>query len=252
MMLANNDLGVHAELARPPQNLDHASRRRRPTSRISHQLHIHHRAIQLRQMRQSPPAPAAFTRIPQSQFFPQRCRQLLPRRNFNLMLNPVVIGQHHISPRPVSKQSHHRRMRSPQHAHNPPFRPLPAARTRHPEVPTARFAHPLQSRQHVIPVHRIFNKIPRNKHVSIQLRHRHIRHHKSVSVVVQHQPPPHFIARQPPRTRICVPPNVSRKTCPCRTAPPSSPRPVARLFLRFPLRQPEPPPRHLLNRPSLL
>jgi hypothetical protein len=46
----------------------------------------------------------------------------------------------------------------------------------------------------MIAMHRIFHRVSWNKHVSIQLRHRHIRHHEAITVVMQNEPSFQFIA----------------------------------------------------------
>ena len=75
MMLANNDLDVHADVAGPPQNFNHASRRSQAALGKTRQLHVYHRAIQLRiscsAVRGSSTAARSVTR-----FFLQRRRQL--------------------------------------------------------------------------------------------------------------------------------------------------------------------------------
>ena len=174
------------------------------------------------------------------------------------MLHSNVVRHHHIPARPITKQSYDRRIRPPQHAHDSPFRPLPASRS------AARLTDALQPRHHSVSVHRVFHSVSRNKHVSIELRHRHIRHHKSVSVVMQHQPSPHFISRcrrtnrltpNVPRGTLCRAPRL-RHTPPCRSSlfrplPARASSHASRLLPHFSARQLVSSPRQLLNRPPL-
>jgi hypothetical protein len=87
-------------------------------------------------------------------------------------------------------------MRPPKHAHDTPFRALPTPSASSAKIPAPEITDALQLRNHVIAVHRIFHRVARNEHITIQLRHRHIRHHKSISVVMQHQPASHFVPSQ--------------------------------------------------------
>src|SRR5215470_13730482 len=95
------------------------------------------------------------------------------------MLDPRVIRQNKISARPITKKSHDARMSSSQHPHDSPFDPLPRLR----ESFSADFD------LHAVAVHCIFRRMARNKNVPVNVWNRLIRNHKSVSILVQHEPP---------------------------------------------------------------
>ncbi len=74
-------------------------------------------------------------------------------------------------------------MRPPQHAHDSPFGSLRFSRA----------GHALHFHQHLIAVHRVFDRVARDKHIAIQPGDRRIRHDESVPVVMQHQPALDFV-----------------------------------------------------------
>src|SRR6266852_3091481 len=90
-MLANNDLRVDAQLARPTQNLDHPPSRRHAPARIAHHFNIHHRAVQLFHPRNAPPANAPLIRAAETEFLRQSPGQLHTRRNLDRMLHAIEI-----------------------------------------------------------------------------------------------------------------------------------------------------------------
>ncbi len=49
MMFTNQDFDVHAEIAGPPKNFDHAARRRHAAARKPRQFHVDDRAVEFRQ-----------------------------------------------------------------------------------------------------------------------------------------------------------------------------------------------------------
>src|SRR5258708_7462865 len=93
------------------------------------------------------------------------------------MMDARVIWQHDIPVRPIPKQSDHARVRAVEHAHDSPFDAL-ALRG---EARASNFDG------HMIAVHRIFRGVPRDKNVTLEVRNRLVRNHKSVPVLMEHQ-----------------------------------------------------------------
>src|SRR6266852_5695953 len=90
-MLANNDLRVDAQLARPTQNLDHPPSRRHAPAQIAHHYNIHHRTVQLFHPRNAPPANAPLIRAAETEFLRQSPGQLHTRRNLDRMQHAIEI-----------------------------------------------------------------------------------------------------------------------------------------------------------------
>ena len=93
------------------------------------------------------------------------------------MLNPSVVGKHNVAARPVAKQSNHGRMRPIENPHDPAFRSLTCRAGRD----TAKID------QYVIAMHGVAHGIARNEHVAIELRHRLIWNHKTITVLMKNQ-----------------------------------------------------------------
>src|SRR5215813_11720179 len=95
------------------------------------------------------------------------------------MMNPRVVRQHYVAVRPVPKQSDDTRVRPVQHSNDSPFEALPLSRN-----PSA-----ADFDCDVVAVHRIFRRVPRNENVSLDIRDRLVRNHKSVAILVKYQSP---------------------------------------------------------------
>jgi len=79
MMLADDDLGVNAEIAGTTENLNDAASRRRATVRITQQLHVDDGAIEFLQPRDAPRSDAGLVAPLKPSFFQRPGVSSLPR-----------------------------------------------------------------------------------------------------------------------------------------------------------------------------
>src|SRR5229473_1838752 len=174
-MLADDDFSVDAKIAGAAKDLNDAAGRRSATLRITEQLHVYDGAVQFFQPRDAPHSNAGFIRAAEAQFLPQARREFLAARNLDLVLNSNVVRQDHIVLRAVAKQSHHRGVRAVEDSNDTAFRSL---RSGDP-------AQPLNLRQNMIAVHGVLDGVARDENIAVELRHRRIRDHEAIAVVVE-------------------------------------------------------------------
>src|ERR1700732_928063 len=99
MMFANQDFDVHAEIARPPENFDHAAWGGHAPARKTSQLHVDDGAIELRQTQSSSWRMGYKLRM-------QLLRQLVAGRDNNFLQQPRFVRRYRISARSVPEQAH--------------------------------------------------------------------------------------------------------------------------------------------------
>ena len=95
------------------------------------------------------------------------------------MLNPVVVRQDHAAARAIAEQPDDSRVGAVQNTHDPALSAF--------AVRTGSYA--AKFNLHVVAVHRVANRVARNKYVAVQLRHRRVWHHKAIAVLMENQPP---------------------------------------------------------------
>src|SRR5438477_6706705 len=174
MMLANNDFSINAKIAGLSKNFNDPADWSDSALRKTQQLHVHHSAVELLDSPE-PSGLSAIFRITHAIFFSECCGQLVARWNFHLMLNAIVIRKDNISARPVAEQSDDAWMSSIENPDDTAFGAFPVRPRRH----SAEFDLDM------ISVHCIADGFPRNKYITIELRHRRIRHHEAITVLVQ-------------------------------------------------------------------
>src|SRR5579864_1883905 len=118
-----------------------------------------------------------------AQFLLQSRSQFVTGQNFDFVLNARVVGQHYVVARTIAKEADNGRMRPVENAYDAPFGALRSGKS----------AYALDAHEHMIAVHRIFNRIARNKNVAINLRQRRIGHNKAIAIVMQHEPAVYFV-----------------------------------------------------------
>ena len=183
-MLADDDLGINAEIAGTAKNLDDPAGRGCASPRIAQQLHVHHGAVQFLQPRDASRWHAGFVRTAETQLLRQPGGQFLAAGNLHLVLDSNIVRQDHILLGAVAKQTDHRRMGPAQDSCNAAFGTLRAGDA----------AQTLNLGQHVVPVHGVFDGLARNEDIAVEVRHGRIRNDKPVAVVVLNQASFHFQA----------------------------------------------------------
>src|SRR5712692_8179459 len=93
MMLANDDLGVDAEVARAAENFDDAAGRRCAAVWIAEQLDVDDGAVEFVEARDAPGSNAGFIRAAETELFPEARCQLVAARDFNFVLDANVEGR---------------------------------------------------------------------------------------------------------------------------------------------------------------
>src|ERR1700687_3011301 len=162
MMLADDDLGINAELAGTPENLADAGGGRCASVRITQQLHVHDGSVQFIQPRDAPRSDAGFIRAAEAQLLPQPGGQFVAARNLHLVLDSNIVRQDHILLSAVAKKTDDSRMRAAQDSNDAAFGTLRAGNA----------AQTLNLCQNVVAVHGVLNAVARNENIAVELRHR--------------------------------------------------------------------------------
>jgi len=184
MMLADDDLGINAEIAGTPENFDDTAGRRCASVRITQQLHVHDGSIQFIQPRDAPRSDAGFIRAAEAQLLPQPGGQFVAARNLHLVLDSNIVRQNHIVLGSVAKQTDHGRMRAAQDSNDAAFSALRAGNA----------TQTLNLCQNVVAVHGVLDGVARNENIAVELRHRRIRDDEAIAVVVKNEASFYFIA----------------------------------------------------------
>src|SRR6267143_424168 len=177
VVFADDNLGVNAEFAGTAEYFNDPARGGCAPARITHQLDVDNCPVELLHARDASSSDACFIRAAEAQFLPKTWGQLLTTRYLHFVLDSNVIGQDRILMRAVAKQPDDRRMRPVQNANNAPFGALRAGGA----------AEALDFGQHVVAMHRVFDRVARDEDVTIKLRQGSVRHDKTITVVMDHQ-----------------------------------------------------------------
>jgi len=142
-MFSNQNFDVHAEIARPPKDFDHAARWRYAAARKPRQFHVDDCAVEF------PKADPAFERM--GAHLPlQFRRQLVTGRDDNFLQQPRLVWSDRVAARAVSEKAHDRGVCAVEHAEDASFG---AARA------ISETAAALNARQDVIPMHGVTQAI---------------------------------------------------------------------------------------------
>src|ERR1700674_1219916 len=193
VVLANDDFGIHAELARPTENFKDASRRGGTSARIAKQLDVDHCAVQFRHSWNALRTRAVLFRELMLPFSSQRWRQLFAGRNFDFVLDADVVRQDDVSSRAIVEQADHGKRRAAENSNDAAFGPLRPGKT----------GHASELHKDMVAVHGVFDGIARNEDVAIQLRHGLIRNNEAVAVMVEDEAAFDFISTGDVRRMLC-------------------------------------------------
>ncbi len=228
VMLANDDFGIHTELAGAAENFKYPTRRGSTGTRIAKQLDVHDCAVQFRHAWNALRTRAVLLRVLKLPFFPKRWCQLFARRNFDFVLDANVVRQDDIPSRAIAKQTHHGGMRAAENSDDAAFGSL---RSR--EASDAAELH-----KDLVTVHGVSDGIARNKNVAVKLRHRLFRHDEAVAIMVEDEAALDFVATGGFRDMSCRFWIVSRRA-------------IKRLLFGLAVGEPIPAARKFLNGPAL-
>jgi hypothetical protein len=178
MVLAENDLHVHAHFTGLADNFQDAAGGRRSTVGEPCDLHIYHRAIQLRQAESA--SAAARIRGRRSQFFAQRRGEFFARRNGDLVWETRVVRQNKISAGIVTEEPHHGGLFAAQDADDAAFGASVGAAA-------------LNARLHAVSVHGVGHLILADEEVTGHSGDDRGRNDETVAVAMSHQAPFHQI-----------------------------------------------------------
>ncbi len=170
MMLADDDFHIGADIAGTAKNFHHAARAVHSAFGEARQLHVHHGALEFGNARR------ALLRINRQLFRAhagaQNGRQLLARRNHDLLLDTRFVGQHRITAQTITEDAHHRGVRALHHPGDRGFRA--------PIGPMAQNAH-----RHRVAVHGITDIFRVDEQITRHVRHGLIQHHKTVAITMR-------------------------------------------------------------------
>ncbi len=177
MVLADDDLHVHAHFARPAENFDHAAGWRDAALRESSELHIHDGAIQLGQ-------PRALQRggkfgIAGAEFlaklFAELGREFQAGGNDDFVQDASVVGQHDVAIRAIAEQADDGGMLALDDLHDTAFG-------------TAVSAAAFDAGENFVAVHGVAQAIAPDEEVAFDTWDRRVRNQKTVAVAMCDQP----------------------------------------------------------------
>src|SRR3989449_5229866 len=216
VVLADDDLDVHAELAWPAQDLHHAPGRRHPASRVTSQLDIHHRPVEFGQARPARAAARALRDWPRptalgvaAELLAQLGSELLAGWDDDLVQQARIVGQHNVAAVAIAKKPYDCWVRALQDAHDAAFdaaRGL-AIRTGDAAAASCGPGAALDAREHVVTVHGVAQGVAADKQIALHPWDRFIRHDEAIAVAMRHQPTGEQVGIMQFLSRFSVPRN---------------------------------------------
>ena len=183
MVLANDDFGVDAEVARAAKNFHDAAGGSSAATTVMQQFGVDDSAIEFGNVRQT----LAATRLvflAGKKLLAKRRGEFFAGGQLNVVLDARVVGNHNATLRGVTKQSDDRRMRATDDANDAAFGATRSGKT----------AEARESGNDRVAVHGIFDVIARNENIAVDVGKRHIRNHEAVAILVQDEAALDFIA----------------------------------------------------------
>jgi len=177
MMLANDDLGVDAEIAGTAENFDDAAGWRCASVRIAEQLHVDDGSVELIEARDAPRADTGFIGAAEAEFFPEAGRQFVAAGNFNFVLDANVVRKDDIPLGAVAKETDDGGVRAVEDSNDATLGALGARDA----------AQALDLCENVIAVHGVLNGVAGDEHIAVELRHGGIGDDEAVTVVVKNE-----------------------------------------------------------------
>src|SRR5439155_5249919 len=177
MMLANDDLGVDAEIAGTAENFDDAAGRRCASVRITEQLHVDDGAVEFIEARDAPRADTGFIGATEAEFFPETRSELIAARDFNFVLDANVVRQDDVTLAAVTKQADDGRMSTVENSQDASFGALGARDA----------SQALNLCEDMIAVHGVLNGVAGDEDIAVELGHGGIGDDEAVTVVVKNE-----------------------------------------------------------------
>jgi hypothetical protein len=184
MMLANDDFGVHAEIAGTAKNLYDATNRRGSFAAVPQDFRVDDRAIELGNVRQA----LAFGGLilgARENFLAEGSREFLAGDEFDVVLHARIIGHDDTAARDVTKKPDDGRMRAGHDAHDTTFRAARAGKS----------AEARDFGNDVIAVHSVLDKVARDEEVAVEIGNGDVGNDKTIAILMKDQAAANFVAR---------------------------------------------------------
>ncbi len=183
VMLADDDFGVHAEIAGAPENFDHAANGRGAFAGVSQEFGVNDGAIELGDVRKANALAGLLLRAGK-QLFTQRGREFVARGKLDIVLDAGIVGDNHATARGVAEKAHYGGMRTGDDAKNASFGAARAGES----AEAGNFGN------HVVAVHGVFNVVARDEEVAVEIGDGDVRDDEAVAILVENKAAADFVA----------------------------------------------------------
>lgn len=183
MVLADDDLGIHAEIAGAAENFDDPADRSGAFAGITDELGIDDGAIESRDVRETDGfAGAVF--FAREELFAQSGRKFIAGGKLDFVLDARIVRNDDAAAGSVAEQADDGGVGAGNDAKDAAFGAAGAGHA----TEAGDFG------DDVIAVHGVFDVIARDEEVSIEIRDGHVRNHKAIAILVQDQAASDFVA----------------------------------------------------------
>ena len=182
MMFANNDFGIHTEIAGTAEDFDDASGGRSAGARIAEEFDVDDGAIELGNVRETLVARGVLGG--RKKLFAESGRKFFAGYKLDVMLDARVKRRNDTAARGVAELADDGGMRAADDAHNASFGAAGAGVA----------AEAVDLRDDVIAVHGVFDGVARNENVANHIGKGDIGNDKAVAILMENEAPLDFIA----------------------------------------------------------
>jgi hypothetical protein len=201
MMLANDDLDIHAKFAGTSKNFDDASRSGHAAARETGKFDVNDSTVKFGEADRFAPNSTGPIGVLQAKFSAHCRRKLLTWWNHHFMGYARVIGKHDVTWTSVPEQTNKGRMRSVQDAQDPALSAHSGAGTGSSAGPArcspARRFTALDTRHNTVTVHGVAECIATYEKVALNTKNWFVGHDESITIAMRHQAPGNLIGIAP-------------------------------------------------------
>src|ERR1700730_8095550 len=183
VVLADDDLGVHTEIAGAAENFNDPANRRGAFTGVANEFGVDDGAIQFRNVRQAYAFAGAIF-LAGEQLFAESGRKFFPRWQFDFVLHAGIVGNDDAAARGVAEEADDRGMRARDDAEDAAFG----------AAGTGRAAEAGNLGDDLIAVHGVFDEVARDEQISIEIRNGDVGNDEAIAVLMKNEPALDFVA----------------------------------------------------------
>jgi len=183
MVLADDDFGVHAEIAGAAQDFDDAADGRGALASVADEFGVDDGAIEFRNVREAETLAGALF-FAGEQLFAESGRKFFAGRQFDFVLDAGIVGNDNAAARSVTEEADDGRMRAGDDAEDAAFGAASAGGT----AETGNFG------DDVIAMHGVFDEVAGDEKVAVEIRDGDVRDDETVAVLVENEAAFDFVA----------------------------------------------------------